>query len=170
MTVVAATMTKQESSTSAEEYDTKLYSKHRRKDPTTPASFQDFRQFTVHEFPNLSFLGPASMAVYWFRIYLKEDWIRCNVLEKGTRKCQRRKKTNHRRKKGGNFLHIPKAYNEPNGELTIQEILHRGTAGKHYANSYIGLYNMIRKYGTFGKGENGDIHITGYNCPNLPER
>ena len=154
-------MKRQRTSTLAQEYGT------RRKEQISPASFQEFRQFTVRRFPNLSFLGPTAMAVYWFRTYLKKDWIRCNVSDLLTRQC-RKNKTRHGRKKGGNFLHIPKAFTESDDKLTIQDILHIGTAGKHYANSYIGLYNMIRQFGNFSRSENGEIHMTGYSCPNLP--
>lgn len=146
-----------------------------KEDETTPASFQDFRRFTVQKYPNLAFLGPATMAVYWYRTYLKEDWIRCNVTEDlhgVTKHCKRKKKDKkrHRRKRGGSFLHIPKVlfFSKADKKITIQNILNLGTAGKHYANSYIELYNMIRQYGTFSRNdENGEIHLTGYNCPKL---
>ncbi|CAJ1956827.1 unnamed protein product [Cylindrotheca closterium] len=164
-------MRRHRTSSSIDENDTNSTCKHQKKDPiVSPASFQEFRQFTVHEYPNLSFLGPTSMAVYWFRTYLKEDWIRCNVVSEAPPRRRRNNKTKHRRKKGGNFLHIPKAYTTTglNEKLTIQDILHIGTAGKHYANSYIGLYNMIRQYGIFSRSDNWQVHMTGYNCPDLP--
>ena len=39
----------------------------------SPASFQDFRTTSLNEYPSLSFLGPASMAVVWFKEYLKTE-------------------------------------------------------------------------------------------------
>lgn len=145
--------------------------KDNREDHRSQPSFQDFREYTVQKYPNLAFLGPTCMAVYWFRTYLKEDWIRCNVVTEKVGKQHRAKKQekkHYRPKKGGSFLHIPKKYLESNNSITIQDILRIGIVGKHYADSYMGLYNMIRQYGTFSRDDNGATHLTGYNCPELP--
>jgi hypothetical protein len=127
----------------------------------TEASFHEFRVYTVEKYPNLAWLGPASIAVYWYRTYLKEDWIRCNAKDE-------KKKNNKRRRRGGNFCHIPGDYCTNNHQLIADDILQLGMAGVHYANSYIGLYNMIRRYGSFSRCEDGEIHLTGYECPKLP--
>lgn len=132
---------------------------------TTEASFFEFRTYTVEKYPNLAWLGPASMAVYWYRTYLKEDWIRCNAEHRGKQGRPNKK----RRRRGGNFYHIPGEYCRKNHSLeTETTILQRGTSGVHFANSYVSLYNMIRCNGTFTRCENGEIHLTGYKCPELP--
>jgi hypothetical protein len=67
----------------------------------------------------------------------------------------RRRKSNSK----GNFYFIPGQYLRIVGEeydttattkdLAIQKVLDSGTAGIHYATSYIGVYNLLRSYGRF---------------------
>lgn len=135
-------------------------------------SFHDFRTDTILKYPNFSFLGPASMAVYWFKTYLKTDfgWVHH---ESPTRQDRRKKSY---------FCHIPGQYLShdtsnngdhddcPTKESLIRQVLERGTPGVHYAPSYVGIYNMIRMYGKFGINEQGDILLVDYVGPPLPTK
>lgn len=138
--------------------------------PDSSIAFQDFRAATILKHPNFSFLGPASMAVYWFKIYLKGDrfgWVHHDSPSQ-----------NDRRKKSY-FCHIPGQYIRPLTtpdsqkkdqlkSVSVEEVLKRGTPGIHYAPSYVGIYNMIRKYGKFGLDEQGDVVLVDYMGPPLP--
>ena len=44
-----------------------------------PICFLEFRLSTIHQYPSLTWLGPAVMAVYWFKEYLNKPsfgWVR----------------------------------------------------------------------------------------------
>jgi len=133
-------------------------------------TFHDFRTDTVLKYPNLSFLGPASMGVYWLKTYLKSEQFGWVHHTSPARKDRRKKSY---------FCHIPGQYlrqssmdaggERPSQDSLIQRVLDRGTTGVHFAPSYIGIYNMIRKYGKFGISYAGDIVLLDYEGPPLPE-
>ena len=132
-------------------------------------SFHEFRASMVKKYPNLAWLGPTSMAVYWYRMYLKDSgWIRCNAFDDDDTDTKKRSR------RGGQFFHIPPQYVKRNPTLTSKDIIQLGNPGTHYANSYISLYNMIRKYGYFERSEcfmpsgEFEIRLTNYKGPDLP--
>lgn len=134
-------------------------------------TFHDFRTDTILRHASFSFLGPASMAVYWFKIYLKSEcfgWV------------HHQSPSSKDRRKKSHFCHIPGQYlgrsrnNEGTMEhniqtVRIQQVLKFGSPGVHYAPSYVGIYNMIRKYGKFGIDERGEIVLVDYDGPALPQ-
>lgn len=141
--------------------------KKRRLEPTK-ITFHDFRAATIECCPSFAFLGPASMAVYWFKLYLKTSkfgWIH-HTNPQG----------NDRRKKSY-FCHIPGQYLTITSEeedipamktRKIVDVLRRGTPGVHYATSYVGIYNLLRMYGQFGLDQHGDTVLVKYEGPCLP--
>ena len=134
--------------------------------------FHDFRRYTVEKYPNLAWLGPATMAVYWYKTYLNDmGWIRssCEINKNINNKKNKNKK---KRKTGVYFYHIPGQYLTKG--IEISDILENGESGIHYADSYIGLYNMIRRYGKFertmGSSSNSSseiIKLVDYEGPEL---
>jgi hypothetical protein len=131
-------------------------------------SFAEFRQATVDKYPNLSFLGPASMAVYFIKEWLRDDfgWVRYDAPSckqpNGTRRRQRQQK------KPFHFYFIPGDYKYYSDH---EKVLQVGTQGMHYATSYISIYNMVRKYGRFAQRQDdgdGEVVLVGYNGPSLP--
>ena len=143
-------------------------------------SFLEFRIATIHRYSSLNWLGPGVMAVHWFKEYLKKapfDWIQCpkgkplslpsssssNGERVGRKDAKRRKLANNSK---GNFYFIPGQYlrnsNETNDrialarEIAIQNVLDFGTPGVHYATSYTGVYNLLRKYGKFAAKAKSD--------------
>jgi hypothetical protein len=122
-------------------------------------SFHEFRKATLKKYPNLSFLGPASMAVYWNKVYLRQEafgWVHC----KNTIHEDRRKKSY--------FCHVPGQYFLEASSLTPEEVIQIGTPGFHYATSYIGVYNLLRSYGKFARDGEGEIVLIHYRGPDLP--
>jgi hypothetical protein len=165
-------LTSNNEGTSTSSFSDQTRKRQRRIQPLQPdpsIAFQDFRAATVLKHPNFAFLGPASMAVYWFKIYLKSPqfgWIHHN----NPSRKDRRKKTP--------FCHIPGQYllrplfenQQKETQLdsySVEEVLERGTPGIHYAPSYVGVYNMVRKFGKFGLDDNGDIVLVDYAGPHL---
>ena len=129
---------------------------NQRKKRKTTSTFHEFRQATIAKHANLSWLGPASMAVYWYKTYLRElNWFQCG-------KC--RKRTRHRSSKG-HFYHIPGQYLH---NCQAEDVLTHGTPGVHYATSYIGVYNLVRSHGVFGRDSKGEIVLVDYQGPALP--
>ena len=125
-----------------------------------PMTFHDFRIATLEKYPSFSFLGPASMAVYWCKLFLKKEpfgWIHHSS------------PPSRDLKKRSQFWHIPGQYltnrppttsssstttkkDGPQWQHCVQDVLSRGEAGVHYATSYVGVYNLLRTYGRFGMG------------------
>lgn len=157
------------------------------------SSFLEFRNSTIHFYPSLNWLGPGVMAVHWFKEYLKKNpfgWVQrskrnpvslpSSTSAKGERErrndVKRRKLANHSK---GNFYFIPGQYlpnteetNESKTEakeLAIQNVLDFGTPGVHYATSYIGVYNLLRKYGKFAALDNSK-DVSSINCHQVSEQ
>ena len=136
--------------------------------------FLDFRRSTLQLHPPLNWLGPGVMAVFWFKEYLKKEpfgWVQRSKQKPLSLTCspgsngdglgrtdnKRRKLPNNHSK--GNFYFIPGQYLRNFEEkkkriatakdLAIQNVLDFGTPGVHYATSYIGVYNLLRRNGKF---------------------
>jgi hypothetical protein len=138
-------------------------------------SFLAFRRSTINQYQSLNWLGPGVMAVYWFKEFLKHppfDWVRCPKRNQqslsisasnhhchGTSNREKRRKQRQQMNSKGNFHFIPGQYIKivrpkyktisTTKDLEIQRILDLGSPGVHYATSYIGVYNMLRRYGKF---------------------
>lgn len=135
--------------------------------PAKDTTFHDFRTATIEKYPSFSFLGPASMAVYWCKLYLKTDkfrWIHyCSPPPSDLRKRSL-------------FWHIPGQYLtdplEPHDDAQwrrrVGDVLSRGEPGVHYATSYVGIYNLLRMYGRYGLNSDGDVVLLSYHGPDLP--
>jgi hypothetical protein len=97
----------------------------------------------------------ASMSVYFIKEWLREDfgWVRYDT------PCKQKER---RQKKPSYFYFIPGGYKDH------EEVLQKGSQGMHYATSYIAIYNMVRRYGKFARGQDGKVIIVGYSCPSLP--
>ena len=134
----------------------------RRRRENKEVFFQEFRLFIIEKYPNLAWLGPTTMAVYCYKTYLNGmGWVRCQKYIKAGKA--------HRQERGrGHFYHIPGQYLK-DGKERMTNILSLGKAGIHYADSYISLYNMIRRYGRFSRLQSGEVKLVGYVGPALPE-
>jgi hypothetical protein len=144
--------------------------KRRRREKTddSEVAFHVFRAETVRKHRSLAWLGPASMAVVWYRTYLSSNWTRLSSdkvdFSKDTTGNRKESKRNKRRKRI-NFYHIPDQYTS---DYTPKDIIENGIPGAHYADSYISLYNMIRRYGQFRSNEmNEEVMLIGYQGPIL---
>ena len=134
----------------------------RRRRENREVFFQEFRLFIIEKFPNLAWLGPTTMAVYCYKTYLSNmGWVRCQKnIKAGNAYRQERGR--------GHFYHIPSQYRK-DGKERMTVILSLGKAGIHYADSYMSLYNMIRRYGKFSRLQSGEVKLVGYVGPALPE-
>ena len=132
--------------------------------------FSEFRAATVQEYPNLAWLGPASMAVIWYRMFLSSSWTR--VRSDGMRDLSIRRskpksprtKNRPRTTQSTTLYHIPNQYTL---DHSPKDVIAKGMPGVHFADSYICLYNMIRQHGQFRKDETG-VRLVGYQGPHLP--
>lgn len=141
-------------------------------------SFLEFRRSTIDLYPSLNWLGPGVMAVYWFKEYLKKtpfNWIQRpkenhpslpsslpssrDGERRSSDKEKRRRRQVRPKKRKGNFYFIPGQYLRGDGDengtiatakdVAIQNVLDFGIPGIHYATSYIGVYNLLRSYGSY---------------------
>jgi hypothetical protein len=136
--------------------------------PAKDMTFHDFRTATIEKYPSFSFLGPASMAVYWCKLYLKTDkfgWIHYSSPPPSDLR------------KRSIFWHIPGQYlTDPQEQQhdyarwrrRIGDVLSRGEPGVHYATSYVGIYNLLRMFGRYGLNSDGDVVLLSYDGPDLP--
>ncbi|VEU39064.1 unnamed protein product [Pseudo-nitzschia multistriata] len=139
------------------------------------ACFLEFRRSTLHRFPALSWLGPSVMAVYWFKEYLNKPafgWVRCPAGPSPSPLPTKDRRPAHRRRQrappgrrsGGRFWFVPGQYLRsgkgiavatPDRERAVRGVLEVGTPGVHFATSYTGVYNLLRRYGRFGVADPG---------------
>jgi hypothetical protein len=94
------------------------------------------------------------IASYWWKFYLKpEGWKMCY--------------------NGSPWSFFPDQYIRQGFKVT--EVKKKGRPGEHYADSYVQLYEMVRKFGSFQHDNNGNVMaedgipiLLNYKGPDLP--